>query len=997
MRICRALVSIVLPLAFTGSLPVLAQVDRANLKGTVSDASGALVPNATITVVFPQTGFTRSVLSSAAGDYVFSGLPLGSCAITVAHEGFAPKRVDDLLLEVGDTRSVDLQLGVESLAQTVTVDASTVTLDKDSASTGGVIGQEQVANLPINGRNWAGLMILVPGAINTGSGNQTSIRFAGHGLDDNKILFDGVDATGILRQSEKSDLRIQLASESIREFRVDSALYTAQYGGTAGGQGDVVSKTGTNEFHGSVYEFLRNDVLNARALFSTTQLPLRLNQYGASLGGPIARDHTFFFLNYEALRQDLVQPLVGFVPSAAFLQETLQTSPALTSILAAYPAGQTPTSNANVNTWTGSGRAIQNEDFGLLRIDQIFSPRTSAFVRINFDQGRLLSPLGDGTGYLQDTTSVQNNPKNGVVTLQHTFSPKLLEDLKVAINRTPYTTQNVPVLPIQVQATGLTTLHDNLFQVQNSTAYSLVETVDLSFGKHSITTGGGLRRVEINLGNSAETQLVYSSLAHFGANTLDSAAVLAAVPTEGVRKTEYDAFFQDQYKLRPDLTLSLGLRYDYFGVFSEIEGRDRPFDPITCGGYCPAGSSFYNADPRDVGPRLAATWAPASLHDSMVIRGGYGLYFGEGQLGDLTGPLNNLTTRLALSSATIPKLSYPLTPFLAEGANSASAPRGLYRNRINEQINQFGVSVQQKLPLQTLFELGYIGNHGAHLPTRTYLNVLAPFTQIRPLPNFGQVDYKESGNNANFSGLTATLNRQFSNGLLFGANYLWSHSTNDGTTGGGEQDYPQNVACRICERASSDQDVRSSFTASTVYQLPFGHGGEHFSHGLGSGLVSGWQVSGIGVARSGLPLNITISRSASSLPDGNSTSPQRPNLVPGVSLLPPGGRSPQHWINPAAFTTPANGTWGNTPRNLLRGPGTWQIDSAIQKDLLHFDRFALQFRGEGFNLLNHAQYGLPATNLSSTNSFGEITTQLNPGATGTATQRVFELSLRATF
>ncbi len=253
-----------------------------------------------------------------------------------------------------------------------------------------------------------------------------------------------------------------------------------------------------------------------------------------------------------------------------------------------------------------------------------------------------------------------------------------------------------------------------------------------------------------------------------------------------------------------------------------------------------------------------------------------------------------------------------------------------------------------------------------------------------------------SGNNAHFNGLSATLNRQFSKGLLFGANYLWSHSINDGSTGGGEQDYPQNVACRICERASSDQDVRSSFTASVVYQFGANYGHASTLRGVAAALGSGWQVSGIAIARTGLPLNVTISRSASAIPDGNSLSPQRPNLVPGISFVPSGGRTPQHWINPAAFVLPPSGTFGNTPRNLLRGPGTWQLDGALQKDLLHLDRYALSLRGEGFNLLNCAQYGLPATNVSATN-FGQITTQLNPGATGTATQRVFEFGLRFTF
>ena len=996
MRILRIL--LVGLCAILLALPAMGQVDRANVKGTITDATGAVVRGAEIRVQFPQTGFTRTARTSATGEYVLPGLPLGSCVLTVNAPGFNSQRVENIYLAVGDNRTVDAQMTVSTVAQEVSVSESAATLEKENAATGGVIDREQVENLPINGRNWAGLMILVPGAINTGAGNQASIRFAGHGLDDNKILFDGVDATAILRQYQKSDLRIQIASESIAEFRINSALYTAEYGGVPGGQGDVVSRTGTNKLHGSIYEFVRNDIFNARALFSTSKLALRLNQFGASVGGPIYKDHTFFFMNYEGLRQLLVQPLIGFVPSPAFIQSTETTTPAVTPLLNAYPKGQSVTSNPNVDNWAGSGRAIQNEDFGLVRIDQTFSPKTSAFVRLNFDQGRISAPNGDSTGYLLDTVSTQNSPKNGVISVQHTFLPTLLNELKVSANRTPFTTQNVSAFPDQLQVTGFSTLHDNLFQVQNSTAYSVIDTVDLSFGKHSITTGGGLRRVEINLGNSAETQFTYTSAAHLAANTMDSAAVLAAVPTEGVRKTEYDLFVQDQYSLRPNITLSVGLRYDYFGVFHEIEGRDLPFDPLTCGGYCPKGSAFYNSDPKDLGPRVAVTWAPAGLHDNTVFRGGYGLYFGEGQLGDLTGPLNNLTSRLALSSAQIPTLSFPVDPFLALGASTASAPRGLYRGRVNQQINQWGISAQQRLPFQIRGELGYIGSHGAHIPSRSYLNVLIPGTNTRPLPAFGQVDYKKMGNNANFAGLLASVTRANSHGLIFGANYFWSHSTNDGSTGGGEQDYPENVACRICERASSDQDVRSSFTANAVYRLPFGPGMDHLnSGGVASQIFGGWQLSGIAIARTGLPVNVSVSRSASSIPDGNSTSLQRPDLVPGVSLIPTQGRSPQHWINAAAFAVPASGTFGNAPRNLLRGPGTWQIDTSVEKQVVQIERFALAFRGDAFNLFNHAEYGLPAANISSPSNFGVITTQLNSGATGTATQRVFQLSLRLAY
>ena len=989
------LICILLSLA----LPLMAQVDRATLNGTLTDPSGATVAAAGISVFFPSTGFKRAVQSSDSGTYVISALPIGRCRITVQAKGFQSQQTDDLVLAVDETRTLNFQLGISTSADTVQVTAPMVALDQDTAETGGVIDSQQVKELPINGRNWAGLMVLVPGAINTGIGNQTGIRFAGHGLDDNKLVFDGTDATGILRQSQKTDLRLQISSEAIAEFRVNSSLYSAEFGGAGGGQADVVSKSGSDSFHGSVFEFFRNDKLNSRSPFDpSTVPPFHLNQFGGSLGGPIIKDRTFFFINYEGLRQTLGQTLIGFVPSSGYRAKILQTSPQLQSLLNAYPLGQAVTSNPNVFSWTGPGRQVQTEDSGLMRIDHRFTESTTAYARFNLDQGQLQVPNGDGSGYLKDTLLTDDSPKNGILELQHIFSPSIVNEITAGINRVPFTTTNQSALPIQVQVAGLTTLHDNLQQVQHSTTYSVADTLSFVHRKHSLKTGFGLRRVQLNLGNTAETQLTYANANNFAANALDSAAVLAPVPTAGLRKTEYYAFLQDEIKLKPNLTLSLGLRYDYFGVFSEIENRGRPFDPETCGGFCAPTAAWYNSDPTSVGPRVALTWAPEIFHGKTVIRTGYGLYYGEGQLGDLTGPMNNVTSRITLTSSQIRGLSFPVDPFIALGQSIGNAPRALFRNRKNQRIGHWGFSIQHQLPAQMLLEVGYLGNKGTHMFTRTYTNAINPATGLRPLAGFSLTDYKRTDGNSNFNGLSVTLKRQFNSGWLLGANYLWSHSIDDAGTGGGEAVYPENIACRSCERASADQDVRHSFTSSAIYQLPFGPGRKYFTgNNLSGKLFGGWELSGIGTARTGVPVNVTISRTASSLPDGNSTSPQRPNLVPGVSLTPPGGQTLNLWINPAAFAIPANGKWGNAGRNLVRAPGLWQLDTALTKRNQITERVGIEFRAEAFNLLNHPQFGLPNTNFSALGSFGKITQPLNPGATGTGTPRQFQLMLRLLF
>jgi hypothetical protein len=952
-----------------------------------------------VSVLFEETGLKRNVQTSGSGTYVLAALPVGRCRVTIHANGFQTQQTEPFSLEVGETRTLNFRLTLKATSESVEVSASAVDLEQGSAETGGVIGSQQVQELPINGRNWAALMLLVPGAINTGIGNQTGIRFAGHGLDDNKLVFDGTDATGILRQSQKTDLRLQISSESIAEFRVNSSLYSAEYGGVGGGQANVVSKTGTNDWHGSVFEYLRNDKLNSRSPFDPSTVPaFRLNQFGASFGGPIVKNRTFFFINYEGLQQVLGQTLIGFVPSPSYRTTILQNSPQLQPLLNAYPVGQLPTSSSNVWSWTGLGRQTQKENFGLARVDHRFSDHMMAYARFNLDQGELSTPNGDSSGYLRDTLLTVDSPKNGILDLENIFSPNLINEAKAGVNRVPFTTTNQSLIPIQVQVAGLTTLHDNLQQVQHMTTYSFADTLSYVNGRHSVKFGFGLRRVEANLGNTAETQLTYANAANFQADKLDSAAILAPVPTAGMRKTEYFAFVQDEFKIRSNVTLSLGIRYDYFGAFSEIENRGRPFDPETCGGFCSPAAAWYNPDPTSVGPRVALTWAPAALHGKTVIRTGYGLFYGEAQLGDLTGPMNNITSRITLTSSQIPTLTYPVDPFISLGQSIGNAPRALFRNRKNQEIGEWGFSVQQQLPSQILLDVGYLGNKGTHMFTRTYANAIDPATGTRPLPAFSLVDYKRMDGISNFNGLSMTAKRQFRSGWLFGANYLWSHSIDDAGTGGGEADYPENIACRSCERASSDQDIRHSFTSSAVYQLPFGPGRRHFNHGGVSGMLAGgWEVSGIGTARTGLPLTVTISRSASALPDGNSTSPQRPNLVPAVSVIPPGGQTPQNWINPAAFAIPANGTWGNAGRNLVRAPSISQIDAALTKRNQITERMGLEFRAEAFNVLNRAQFGAPNTNLSAAGSFGQITQPFNPGATGTGTPRQFQFMLRLNF
>ena len=329
------------------------------MTGTVTDVSGASVPKAQVEIVSPSTGFERRVDTGDSGVYSITNLPIGTYDVTISHQGFKTFEERGIELFVRQTRTIDAQLQVGTAIARVEVQGTAQALDNSNAEIAGVLQSRQVNDIPINGRDWATLMTLAPGAVNLGGGGQRDIRFVGRGIDDSNYTFDGIDATGVQEQSQKVGVRLSISLESIAEFRVSSSVYTAESGGSAGAQISVVSKSGTNAFHGGVFEFLRNDIFDARSPFDFPEVPpFRLNQFGGSVGGPIKKNRTFFFLDYEGLRQSLHTTVIGFVPNAAFRASVLATSPVLKPFLDSWPVGQTPF-DPMTDQWSSIGLNIE--------------------------------------------------------------------------------------------------------------------------------------------------------------------------------------------------------------------------------------------------------------------------------------------------------------------------------------------------------------------------------------------------------------------------------------------------------------------------------------------------------------------------------------------------------------------------------------------------------------------------------------------------------------
>jgi Carboxypeptidase regulatory-like domain/TonB dependent receptor len=990
----RALLTGMLFLAMSG----FAQVDRAALTGTVMDASGASIPGAKVRLVETSTGLGRDVATKNAGFYYIGSLPVGTYRVTISKDAFQTVEYPAVEFLVGETRTLNTQMQIASTSQEAKVEAESTPLAETSAELGGVVTPQQMANLPLNGRNWASLMTLIPGAIDTGSGGQSTIRFAGRANDENNFNLDGTDWNGVMHQYQNANFRLQVPTESIGEFRVNSMLYTAAEGGTSGANVEVVSRSGSNVFHGSIYEFFRNDKLDARSTFDPSTLPpLRLNQFGVSSSGAILKNKLFFFANYEGLRQVVGQTLIANVPSDSFRASVLAKSPNLAPLLAAYPEGTVPV-NLNVSQRVGSARQTVNEDSGLIRIDYRLNDANTFFARYNIDQGVSSVPKGN----LLDRTIVNASPMNGSMQFVHIFSSSMFNDLKLDVNRTHATTTtgsnlyNVSGITTAVTVPGLETLNSYGLKVIGPTTYSLVDHWNLVKGRNTFQAGVEIRDVHYNLNNVSANVLAFASLPAFAADQLNQLTLVDAIPMHGLHEWQFAGYAQDEVKLAPNLTATVGLRYDFFNRFNEIYGRDLPFDLETCGGYCAYGSEFSYPVTDNFQPRAGLAWAPAIFKGKTVIRSGFGLYSGQGALDDLTAPNDNTGTRYVLSSANAPGLTFPSDSFIAQANHTAVAPRALQRNRGDGSVAQWGLQVQSELPGGFILDTGYLGSHGYKLFARNYINVIDPATGLRPLPAFGQIDIKRTDGVSSFNAWQTSIHKQWSSGWIISANYMWSHSLNDGAVGGGEADYPEIASCRSCDYSDSDQDVRHSFTMNTVYELPFGRNRKYLNGpGAGRVIFGGWQLSAIGTARTGIPVNITVDRSALSVPDGNIQT-QRPNLIAGVSLTPSNGQTIQQWINPAAFVAPVDGTWGNAGRNLVRAPGIWQADVSLGKKLALTERASLEFQAAAFNLFNRAQLGSPNGDISSP-TFGRITNTINPGATGTGTPRQFQFMLRLSY
>lgn len=982
-----------LALLLSGSKSVSAQVDRAELEGTITDPSGGVIVGAMVKIRAIDTGLSQERQTNSKGYYRFPGLPVGAYQVTVSKTDFRSQVIQDVALQVGETRRLDAKLAVGAVSETVNVEASAAT-DRDTAAASAVIDKNEIADLPNNGRDWASFTLLAPFAQDDGGGDQRTIRFAGRARDDNNFSIDGVDAGGIQEQAQKSQTRLQISQDAIEQYRVNSADYDVEYGTQSGGQIDVETKHGTNAYHGSLFTYFRNSVFDARNyndydLAGNAAIPpFRLGQYGLTFGGPIKKDNTFFFVSYEGLRQLQSTTQQAFVPAgvccASFpagepqnittsyqqyvfgQAKSLGYGPQMCQIMQAFPwrasvgsidgcsprfvfpdsAFQFQGPAGNQDLLTFAAPTTVHEDTWLVRIDHQINQNTLLYGRAQRDISLVDAP--NGSASLQsDKLQTINHPANYLLALEHTFRPTLFNEVKFYVNRAPFHNPQSSALPYGVNTNDFVGLNNDSADIEVGSTYGLVDNLIWSRGRHTFKMGIEYRRVRLNQGQTSNNTLTFGDDYSVSQASLSKIDYIAPWCCHRLRRNFYMPYFQDEWKATPTVTLTAGLRWDYYGVAHEATNRTTVFDLNQFHGVClgtgsfnvapspgpintqpcPANPALYNASYVNFDPRLALAWAPAALHDKTVIRTGFGIYHGAAQNDDLNAGLESDTFRVLVNNfaTTGPNLETqfeqkdPTFSGLSTISKQANHPRALQREgRRDLYVESWTLGVEHQLPSNFTASVQYLGSRGVRLFSRGGVNLCTEPVTFNPVDGdcvrtldpyypggnpFGSVDSKRDIGSSTYDALGLTLERNFKQGLEFQAHYTWSHSINDGSVGGGESSGPENVNCLECDKGPSIYDVRNNVAVTAVYDLPFGPGKSFLtSPGILGWVVGGWQFSSMGLWHTGHPLTVSMDlgnsiSSASSpfnglpytylLPDGNDQTNQRPDVIPGVPLTLP--------------------------------------------------------------------------------------------------------------
>ena len=1004
----RTLISVTLAFLLLPSVAAAQGTPAGTIYGYILDPHGLALPGARIVVADPNTGATRGTSTSQQGFYSIPALQPGPYNLTVEANGFATVHQNGIVLEADQQARLDVTLKVGGTTESITVEGEAPLLNTSDATVSTLIGNQFVDNMPLNGRSFSTLIDLAPGVVLTPTNIYEQGQFSVNGQrpDANYFTVDGVSANlgtpgaGVpLAQGGAGQLPATSAFggtsnlvslDALQEFRIQTSTFAPEYGRTPGGQVSVVTKSGTNTLHGTVFEYFRNDVLDANNWFADhlglRKPELRQNDFGGVLGGPIKKDKLFFFGSYEGLR--LRQPHIAntYVPTLA----TIQSAPAAVQpLLNAFPKSN----GADLGNGTAGFSASYSDPSTLnassIRIDYLPTKKVTVFGRYNYAPSSL-----DQRGAQGFSDSLVQNIDYGFQSLtlgsSQQLTPTWINEFRFNYSRSsvntfvtlddfggavpppdsvlyPYPSIAPPGTDFLFFAGGALVyitgnLANNLQQ-----QFNLTDNVSYVIGTHQLKFGVDYRRLHPTAGLVPySVQYLFLTLPNALKNVVPQALINSRNADVQLAFSNWSLFVQDTWNVTRNLTITYGLRWEYNTAPSSPNGT-LPFtvtgvNNLATMTLAPAGTPLWTPQNDDFAPRLGIAWNP---RPNLIIRAGAGIFYDLGY----STVANGMSAWPYVQSKTIRNTSFALSEANAAPAPFTTSPpvsslAVVDPNHVLPRTYEWNAAVEQGFGNADVLTLTYLGAAGRKLMRQDIYN--------SPNPNFtGQFSLMTNGADSSYNALQVQYRHRLTHGLQALVSYTWSHSIDNASSDAYYVNVPPGNPAASQERGSSDYDIRNTFAGAVSYYIPGP------KQGWAKPILENWSVNTIVYARSAPPVNVVTGKN----PFGNSplsgaSSVQRPNVVPGVPIYlsdptAPGGKI----INKAAFTVPVSGQ-GNLGRNALRGFNASQVDFTLQRLFKLSERFSLQTSADFFNIFNHPQFGAPINYMTSP-QFGVSTQTLN--------------------
>jgi hypothetical protein len=1001
------LMSLLLILVFAAS--AFSQT-TAKILGSVADASGAAIVGAKVIVKNSALGIERNTQTNSTGGYEVAALPPGTYSVQVEMNGFETQLAKNVVVDVSNNVVQNFGLKVASTSEVVTVEATAPLIEATTMTVGSTINQRTVQELPLNGRHFVDLALLIPGTVTAPQNGFLTAPLRGQGafaVNTAGMREDAVNwmVNGInLNDMAQNQVTFQPTINTVSEFKVDNSTYSAEYGRNAGAIVTIASRSGSNAFHGELYDYIRNSAFDARNAFNPrfsstgapiAQSPFKRNQFGGAIGGPIVKDKTFFYATYEGERhrQGLSTSALVFSP-AQVAQIAASPNPTVKALAALVPAA-----NGTINgspAFLGSATAPVNIDQGTIDMQHNFSDRDRLHgyyvyqhdLRQEPTQGATIPGFGDTReGHRQVFTlgeshvfssALVNELNLGVNRILITFTPNNLTDpatLGLASTLGP----NEAFMPTIAITSGPTFGDERTFpQGRGDTTSVIADNVSYVMGRHSLKFGTEFRDFKNSNFNGDPGQLVFNSVTDFINGQVDSSARTIGNVANRINENALDFYAMDSFKFKPYLTVELGLRYAWNMTPSEGENRFVNFVPGgATGSMLVPTSEPYGQNNKNFQPRVGFAWDVFHAGRTL-LRGGYAYQVDQPITGIVSGLTSNPPFALPISIATAQ--TFAALPTLFNGTPSSVAPLFVDPNFRNANVQSWNLNIQQQIARNSSVMIGYFGNKGTHLENdinanQTTLlgqvgtgatNLNLPFQRLSPsspfLPNVplaASITERESGSNSIYNALWVTATQRTAHGLQFNASYTYSHSIDDvSRNNAGIQ--VQNSRDIFLSRGSSDFDARHRFVANAIYDLPF----------KGNRLVSGWEIAPIFSWQTGNPFNLVAFNSSSFNGVGSTIT------LNASAPIQTSGNPLGQWISnpnvlsvPCTLTTtsktatptcaPGTLTFGNVGRNSVYGPGFTNMDLSFAKNTKITERLNLQIRADAFDVFNHPNYGQP--------------------------------------